>query len=131
MEYSTLSLDINMMDTTFGYILLKLWIIQAIAALVLVAIMFIVRRPLVRLGLLSTGLALMVPVRLFSPDEGAIVPIGIFLYSLESFGLGIVSVAVAAILLFLAFWLPGWSIKAIWRTLIKNGRKVAQDDVVH
>lgn len=120
-----------MMDTTFGYILLKLWIISSIAALVLVAMMLIVRRPLVRLGLLSTGLALLVLVRLFSPDEGAIVPIGIFLYSLESFGVGIVSVAVSAILLFLTFWLLGWSIKAIRRTLMKNGRQVAQDDAVH
>lgn len=95
----------------------QLWIIPGVAALLLGIGAAFVHRLWIRRIMLSLGIAVLVPAPIFSPDGAAIVPIGMFLCSLESLGLGLIAVGIAAILLFPLIWLIGWLTKGIRRDL--------------
>ena len=104
-----------MIETNTGPVLLQLWIIPGIAALFLGVGAAFVPRAWVRRIMISIGLAVLVPAPIFSPDGGAIVPLGMFLCSPESLGFGLVAVGIATALLFPISWIVGWLSKGIRR----------------
>ncbi|OGV61136.1 MAG: hypothetical protein A2283_23995 [Lentisphaerae bacterium RIFOXYA12_FULL_48_11] len=93
----------------------QLWIIPGVAALFLGVGAAFVPRVWVRRIMIAVALAVLVPAPIFSPDGGAIVPLGMFLCSLESLGLGLVAVGIATALLFPIVWFVGWLSKGIRR----------------
>lgn len=89
-------------------VLLKLWAIPGVAAIVAVAGACVVRHPWARRLLVAIALTLIIPVPLFSPDGGAIVPLGIFLMSSEAFPKAMLLLAVPVVMLSGVFWLFGF-----------------------
>jgi hypothetical protein len=108
-------LDKKMIETDTGPFLLQLWIIPGVAALLLVVGAAFVPRPWIRRIMIALAIAVLLPAPIFSPDGGAIVPLGMFLCSLESLGLGLIAVGIAAALLLPVVWLIGWLAKGIRR----------------
>jgi hypothetical protein len=109
--------DKKMIETNTGPLLLQLWIIPGVAALFLGVAAAFVPRPWVRRIMIAVAIAGLVPAPIFSPDGGAIVPLGMFLCSLESLGFGLIAVGIAAALLFPVVWFVGWLAKGIRRDM--------------
>ena len=93
----------------------QLWIIPGVAALLLGVGAAFVSRLWTRRIMIALAIAVLIPAPIFSPDGGAIVPLGIFLCSLESLGLGLITIGIAGLLLLPVIWLIGWLTNGIRR----------------
>jgi hypothetical protein len=93
----------------------QLWIIPGVAALLVGVGAAFVPRPWIRRIMIALAIAVLVPAPIFAPGGGAIVPLGMFLCSLESLGGGLIVVGIAALLLLPIIWLIAWLAKGIRR----------------
>ena len=104
-------------------VLLKLWAIPGVAAIAAVAGTCMIQHPWARRILVAFGLTVVIPVPLFSPDGGAVVPLGVFLMSPEAFPKSVFLVAIPVAVLAGAFWLFGLVIGSLKKRIKRSGQR--------
>ena len=103
-------------------VLLKLWVIPGVAAIAALVVACIARHPWARRILVAIAITVVIPVPLFSPDGGTIVPLGMFLLSPEAFPKSVFLVAIPVAVLAGAFWLFGLVIGALKKRIKRSGQ---------
>lgn len=102
--------------------LLKLWAIPGVAATAALVGACIVRRPWARRILFAVAITLVIPAPIFSPDGGAIVPLGMLLMPAEAFPKAIFLMAIPVVILSGAFWFMGWAFGLLKKRMKGRGQ---------
>jgi hypothetical protein len=89
----------------------KLWLIPGIIAALFIIGAFLLRRSWHRQIMVALAISVVIPVPLFSPDGGAVVPLGIFLLAAEAFPKSVFILLVPSAALFGVFWAVGWVVQ--------------------
>lgn len=92
---------------------LKWWAIPSAATVLLVVAACLVRRLWHRQIMLAVAVSFVIPVPVFAPGGGAVVPLGIFLMSFDAFPKSILLLGIPSLALFGMFWTIGRSIRFV------------------